>query len=80
MQPGTLGILTGPCGLKENQTGVWLRFRQYLGKDGAIELHQAMPQLMTSWGLLYQAFRSAFPASTIIRETPFSRLSWRKAE
>jgi 2-polyprenyl-6-methoxyphenol hydroxylase-like FAD-dependent oxidoreductase len=63
MQPGTLGILTGRCGLKENQTGVWLRFRQYLGKDGAIELHQAMPQLMTSWGLLYQAFRSAFPAS-----------------
>jgi 2-polyprenyl-6-methoxyphenol hydroxylase-like FAD-dependent oxidoreductase len=48
MQPGTLGILTGRCGLKENQTGVWLRFRQYLGKDGAIELHQAMPQLMTS--------------------------------
>jgi 2-polyprenyl-6-methoxyphenol hydroxylase-like FAD-dependent oxidoreductase len=80
MQPGTLGILTGRCGLKENQTGVWLRFRQYLGKDGAIELHQAMPQLMTSWGLLYQAFRSAFPASEYPdRETPFLRLSWRKA-
>ena len=39
----------------------WLRYRQYLGKDGTPEFHQPMPQQMTSWGLLYRAMRAAFP-------------------
>lgn len=62
MQPETLQILTQRCGLAEDETGVWLRQRQYLGHDGKPESQQYMPQLMTSWGLLQRAFRSAFPA------------------
>jgi predicted DsbA family dithiol-disulfide isomerase len=34
MQPDTLQILIERCGLREDETGVWLRYRQYLGKDG----------------------------------------------
>jgi hypothetical protein len=49
------------CGLREEKTGVWLRYRQYLDKDGKPEVYQPMPQLMTSWGLLYRAMRAAFP-------------------
>ena len=45
MQPETQGIL-GRCGINESQAGVCLRFRQYLGRDGSTEFHQAMPQLM----------------------------------
>jgi 2-polyprenyl-6-methoxyphenol hydroxylase-like FAD-dependent oxidoreductase len=61
MQPDTQQILIERCGLREEKTGVWLRYRQYLGKDGKPEVYQPMPQLMTSWGLLYRAMRGAFP-------------------
>lgn len=61
MQAETLQILTQRCGLVEDETGVWLRQRQYLGHDGKPESQQYMPQLMTSWGLLQRAFRAAFP-------------------
>jgi 2-polyprenyl-6-methoxyphenol hydroxylase-like FAD-dependent oxidoreductase len=61
MQPETHQLLSERCGLREEQTGVWLGYRQYLGKDGAPEFHQRMPQQMTSWGLLYRAMRAAFP-------------------
>lgn len=61
MQQETLQMLIERCGLREEQAGVWLRYRQYLGKDGKPEMRQAMAQLMTSWGLLYRALRSKFP-------------------
>jgi 2-polyprenyl-6-methoxyphenol hydroxylase-like FAD-dependent oxidoreductase len=50
MQPETQQILIKRCGLRQEETGVWLQYRQYLGKDGKHEFHKAMPQLMTSWG------------------------------
>jgi hypothetical protein len=53
--------LSERCGLRGEQMGVWLRYRQYLGKDGTPEFHQPMAQQMTSWGLLYRAMRAAFP-------------------
>ena len=61
MQPDTQQILIERCGLREEKTGVWLGYRQYLGKDGKPVVYQPMPQLMTSWGLLYRALRTAFP-------------------
>jgi 2-polyprenyl-6-methoxyphenol hydroxylase-like FAD-dependent oxidoreductase len=70
MQPQTLNILSERCGLDEDQSGTWLRYRQYLDHSGAVSSHQAMPQLMTSWGLLYRAFRKAFPAERYHEEQP----------
>jgi 2,6-dihydroxypyridine 3-monooxygenase len=70
MQPHTLRILTERCGLDEAQTGTWLRYRQYLDQSGEVSSHQAMPQLMTSWGLLYRAFRTAFPTERYHEEQP----------
>ena len=66
MQAETQRILIRRCGLRQEETGVWLQYRQYLGKDGKLEFHQAMPQLMTSWGLLYRAMRAAFPAEDYV--------------
>jgi 2-polyprenyl-6-methoxyphenol hydroxylase-like FAD-dependent oxidoreductase len=37
-----------------------------LGKDGKLEFHKAMPQLMTSWRLLYRALRTAFLAEDYV--------------
>jgi 2-polyprenyl-6-methoxyphenol hydroxylase-like FAD-dependent oxidoreductase len=62
MQAETLQMLTQRCGLAEDESGVWLHQRQYLGHDGRPESQQPLPQLMTSWGLLQRAFRNAFPA------------------
>ncbi len=59
MQPETQQVLIKRCGLRQEETGVWLQYRQYLGKDGKLEFHKAMPQLMTSWGLLYRAMRAS---------------------
>jgi 2-polyprenyl-6-methoxyphenol hydroxylase-like FAD-dependent oxidoreductase len=70
MQPDTLRILMERCGLDEDKTGTWLRYRQYLDRSGEVSSHQAMPQLMTSWGLLYRAFRNAFPAERYHEERP----------
>jgi 2-polyprenyl-6-methoxyphenol hydroxylase-like FAD-dependent oxidoreductase len=66
MQSETQQVLIERCGLRQEETGVWLHYRQYLGKDGKPELHKAMPQLMTSWGLLYRAMRAAFPADDYV--------------
>jgi 2-polyprenyl-6-methoxyphenol hydroxylase-like FAD-dependent oxidoreductase len=61
MQSETLHMLTHRCGLAEDETGVRLRQRQYLGHDGKPESQQYMPQLTTSWGLLQRALRETFP-------------------
>jgi 2-polyprenyl-6-methoxyphenol hydroxylase-like FAD-dependent oxidoreductase len=61
MQAETETFLTQYGGLKPDQTGVWLKYRQYLSRAGAPDSYQEMPQLMTSWGLIYRALRSAFP-------------------
>ena len=66
MQPETQQVLIKRCGLRQEETGVWLQYRQYLGKDGKLEFHKAMPQLMTSWGLLYRAMRAAFLAEDYV--------------
>ena len=66
MQPETQRVLIKRCGLRQEETGVWLQYRQYLGKDGTLEFHKAMPQLMTSWGLLYRAMRAAFLAEDYV--------------
>jgi 2-polyprenyl-6-methoxyphenol hydroxylase-like FAD-dependent oxidoreductase len=61
MQAETETFLTRYGGLKPEQTGVWLKYRQYLSREGTPDNYQAMPQLMTSWGLIYRALRGAFP-------------------
>jgi 2-polyprenyl-6-methoxyphenol hydroxylase-like FAD-dependent oxidoreductase len=60
MQVETLHMLTQRCVLAEDETGGWLHNRQYLDRDGEPASQQYMPQRMTSWGLLYRAFRAAF--------------------
>src|SRR5712692_7418028 len=61
MQPETLEMLL-LCGAKtDGEVGVWLTTRQYLAADGSILSSQRMPQLMTSWGLLYSWFKKSFP-------------------
>ena len=52
MQAETETFLTQYAGLKPEQTGVWLKYRQYLNCEGAPESYQEVPQLMTSWGLI----------------------------
>jgi 2-polyprenyl-6-methoxyphenol hydroxylase-like FAD-dependent oxidoreductase len=60
MQPETLDMLR-LCGAKsDGEVGVWLTTRQYLAADGSILSSQRMPQLMTSWGLLYSWFKKGF--------------------
>jgi 2-polyprenyl-6-methoxyphenol hydroxylase-like FAD-dependent oxidoreductase len=62
MQPETLELLK-LCGARSSdEVGVMLEGRKYLGRDGSVLSEQRMPQLMTSWGLLYSRFRSAFPS------------------
>jgi 2-polyprenyl-6-methoxyphenol hydroxylase-like FAD-dependent oxidoreductase len=60
MQPETLDMLR-LCGAKTDaEVGVWLTTRQYLAADGSILSSHRMPQLMTSWGLLYSWFKKGF--------------------
>jgi 2-polyprenyl-6-methoxyphenol hydroxylase-like FAD-dependent oxidoreductase len=61
MQAETETFLTQYAGLRPEQTGVWLKYRQYLNREGALDSYQEMPQLMTSWGLIYRALRNVFP-------------------
>jgi 2-polyprenyl-6-methoxyphenol hydroxylase-like FAD-dependent oxidoreductase len=75
MQPETLQMLTQRCGLAEEETGVWLNYRQYLHPGGEPASRQRMPQLMTSWGLLYRALRSAFPAEHYYEGSPLTEFS-----
>src|SRR6266446_9082748 len=61
MQQETLEML-GLCGAKSGgDVGVRLATRQYLAADGSVVSSQRMPQLMTSWGLLYSWFKKSFP-------------------
>jgi 2-polyprenyl-6-methoxyphenol hydroxylase-like FAD-dependent oxidoreductase len=61
MQAETQTFLTQFAGLGSEQTGVWLKYRQYLNRQGGLEVYQEMPQLMTSWGLIFRALRAVFP-------------------
>jgi 2-polyprenyl-6-methoxyphenol hydroxylase-like FAD-dependent oxidoreductase len=63
LQAETEIFLTQYAGLRSEQTGVMLKYRQYLNRDGIAESHQKMPQRMTSWGLIYRALRSTFPSA-----------------
>jgi 2-polyprenyl-6-methoxyphenol hydroxylase-like FAD-dependent oxidoreductase len=62
MQAETEAFLINVCRLRPEKTGVWLKYRQYLNRDGTPDRYQEMPQQMTSWGLIYRALRRAFPA------------------
>jgi 2-polyprenyl-6-methoxyphenol hydroxylase-like FAD-dependent oxidoreductase len=62
MQQETLELLR-LCGTKDDgDVGVMLTYRQYLDASGAVVSSDRMPQLMTSWGLLYSWFERSFPA------------------
>src|SRR5258707_15830256 len=57
MQQETLEML-GLCGAKsDGDVGVRLASRQYLAADGSVVSSQRMPQLMTSWGLIYRGLK-----------------------
>jgi 2-polyprenyl-6-methoxyphenol hydroxylase-like FAD-dependent oxidoreductase len=49
IQAETEIFLTQYAGLRPEQTGVRLNYRQYLNRLGTRDLYQKMPQLMTSW-------------------------------
>jgi len=61
MQAETETFLTQYAGLRREQTGVRLKYRQYLNRQGTPDSYQEMRQCMTSWGLIYRALRGAFP-------------------
>jgi hypothetical protein len=48
MQAETETFLTQYAGLRPEQAGVGLKYRQYLNREGAPDSYQEMPQLMTS--------------------------------
>jgi 2-polyprenyl-6-methoxyphenol hydroxylase-like FAD-dependent oxidoreductase len=74
MQPETLQMLR-LCGAKsDGEVGVWLTTRQYLAADGSILSSQRMPQLMTSWGLLYSWFKKSFPEQNYHLNQEFQNL------
>ena len=62
MQQETLELLR-LCGAERDEDiGVMLTYRQYLNVNGSVASSERMPQLMTSWGLLYSWFERSFPA------------------
>jgi len=62
MQQETLELLR-LCGAnRDDDVGVMLTNRKYLNADGSVASSERMPQLMTSWGLLYSWFDRSFPA------------------
>jgi 2-polyprenyl-6-methoxyphenol hydroxylase-like FAD-dependent oxidoreductase len=62
MQQETLELLR-LCGAKhDGDVGVMLTHRNYLDANGLVASSERMPQLMTSWGLLYAWFERTFPA------------------
>ncbi len=74
MQPETLDMLR-LCGAKtDGEVGVWLTTRQYLAADGSILSSQRMPQLMTSWGLLYSWFKKSFPGQNYHLDQEFQNV------
>ena len=60
MQPETLQMLTQRCGLAEEESGVWLNYRQYLQPEGEPATRQRMPQLMTFVGLALSNIANRF--------------------
>lgn len=70
VQPETSDFLINRCGVKPKEVGVWILNRQYLNRAGARESCQNMPQLMTSWGLIYRALRRTFPPDRYHEGTP----------
>ena len=75
MQAETETFLTQYAGLRPEQTGVWLKYRQYLNREGRPDIYQEMPQLMTSWGLIYRALRGAFPNANYHQGTSLNGFS-----
>jgi 2-polyprenyl-6-methoxyphenol hydroxylase-like FAD-dependent oxidoreductase len=62
LQQETLELLR-LCGAKgDGDVGVTLNYRKYLDVGGSVASSERMPQLMTSWGLLYSWFERSFPA------------------
>jgi 2-polyprenyl-6-methoxyphenol hydroxylase-like FAD-dependent oxidoreductase len=62
LQQETLELLR-ICGAKgDGDVGVTLNYRKYLDAGGSAASSDRMPQLMTSWGLLYSWFERSFPA------------------
>src|SRR6267378_835363 len=62
LQQETLELLR-LCGAKgDGDVGVTLNYRKYLDAGGSVASSDRMPQLMTSWGLLYSWFELRFPA------------------
>ena len=75
MQAETETFLTQYAGLRPEQTGVWLKYRQYLNREGTPDSYQEMPQLMTSWGLIYRALRGVFPSANYHEGTALTGFS-----
>src|ERR1700731_1714510 len=67
MQAETETFLTQYAGLRPEQTGVRLKYRQYLNRQGTPDSYQEMPQLMTSWGLICRALGGGFPQRELPR-------------
>src|SRR5258707_2672320 len=62
MQQETLELLR-LCGAEhDGDVGVMLTHRKNLDANGSVAWSEKMPQLMTSWGLLYAWFERTFPA------------------
>lgn len=75
MQPETEFFLVNRCGLDRAKIGVQLQYRQYLNKDGSSASHQYMPQVMTSWGLIFGALRRTFPSTQYHEGAPLESFS-----
>lgn len=61
MQQETLELLRLCGAMRDDDVGVMLTYRKYLNADGSVASSERMPQLMTSWGLLYSWFARSFP-------------------
>lgn len=61
MQSATREILRLLGGKHDAQVAVPMAYRRYLNSDGSLLSSQVMPQLMTSWGLLYTWLKRGFP-------------------
>src|SRR6202140_3485394 len=62
LQQETLELLRLWGAKGDGDVGVMLTYRKYLDANGSVVSSDRMPQLMTSWGLLYSWFKQSFPA------------------
>ena len=67
MQAETETFLTQYAGLSPEQTGVRLKYRQYLNRQGTPDIYQEMPQVMTSWGSHLPGSTGGFPQRELPR-------------